>query len=662
MTSQEMAELQKFYRSSKFRRNFTYLQDDLGVRCKDRETKFALWAPTARYVSLLLYQDGDQSPVFRSVPMEKSENGVWRHTESKNLHGTYYLYEIDHGWGPILAGDPYAKSCGADSRRCMVVDLRRTDPLGWAQDRAPEPEEETIIWETHVKEFSQDPSGGFPPALRGRYLAFTCRDTGLYGDAARPTGLPYLKRLGINAVEIMPFFDFGSVKEDDDSQFNWGYDPMYYNIPEGSYATDPHRGEVRILECKQMIAALHSQGFRVIMDVVYNHTYRMDSPMSQTVPGYYYRHDPEGHACNGSCCGNDIAAERPMVSQFILNSVLYWAEEYHIDGFRCDLMGLMDVKLMNRIQLALDQRYGRGEKLLYGEPWAASCTHMEKKALPAQKQNARLLNPRIAMFSDNTRDSIKGHVFFSAQPGFVGGAPNTEQSILNAARGWAGKLPGIQCPGQTITYISCHDNLTLYDKLRASAQDGRDLLTLNRLAAAVYMTCQGYLFMLSGEEFARTKDGNDNSYNAPIRLNSLKWQRAYEMTPLREYYRGLISIRKCSPGLCDKTPQAADRFYSTWTEIGAAGYYLDNRGPGGDGTLCVIYNANLQPIAHNLLPGSWELWADGESSFRWQEKITLSGTITIPPCSAMILSQDGILDKGDYEECTILESTSAAQT
>ena len=642
MTPAEMAALQKQYHSLHFRRKYTYTGSDLGVICSPEQTKFTLWSPLAGSVTLILYPDGDTSPESGRFPMEQKEGGIWQQSFPYCLHGTYYAYEIDHGEGPVLSGDPYAKACGCNSRRCMVVDLKKTNPLNWAMDQAPRRESEDIIWETHIKEFSYQPEGGFPQSFRGKYLAFTCGKTGLNGNPALPTGIPYLKKLGVNTLQIMPFYDYGSVDEEDPEAFNWGYDPMYYNIPEGSYSTDPHHGEVRILQCKQMIQSLHRSGFRVIMDVVYNHTYQMDSPMSRTVPGYYYRHDPEGHASNGSYCGNDIASERPMVTKFILDSVLYWAREYHVDGFRFDLMGLLDVKLMNRIQLALDTEFGQGEKLIYGEPWSAATTFMEKKAVPASKQNACLLNPRIAMFSDNTRDSIKGHVFFSAQPGFAGGAPNLETSILNGARAWVGKLPGIRSPAQIITYLSCHDNLTLYDKLKASSPAGRDLMALNRLAAAICLTSQGHILMLSGEEFARTKEGNDNSYNAPISLNRLDWTRAYENSALVEYYRGLISIRKYSPGLWDKTPQAQDRFYCTWQEVGAAGYYLDNRGPDGDGTLCVIYNANPESITHDLLPGDWELWADGENSFLWKEDRMLRGTITVPGCSAMILSQDGI--------------------
>ena len=647
MTSQDMAALQKYYRSLRFRRKFTYSGSDLGVICQNNRTCFALWAPIALSVNLVLYPDGTGLKPLKTLAMEKCENGVWRHKEARSLHGTYYEYRIDNGDGFLSSGDPYARACGCNSQRCMVVDLSLTNPRGWDLDQSPPRQAEDIIYELHIKEFSWQEAGGFPDAFQGKYLAFTCPYSTLHKDSIHPTGIAYLKELGVNTVQIMPFFDYGSVDERDDSQFNWGYDPMYYNIPEGSYATDPHRGEIRIRECKQMIQSLHNQGLRVIMDVVYNHTYHSDSPMNRAAPGYYYRHDAEGHPTNGSYCGNDIASERPMVSKFILESVLYWAKEYHVDGFRFDLMGLLDVALMNQIQKELDLQFGEGEKLIYGEPWAAGSTNMEKKSLPAMKHNMGLLNKRIGMFCDNTRDTVKGHVFFSAQPGFIGGAPNAENGILNAARAWCGQIPGVTEPGQIVTYLSCHDNLTLFDKLKVSSPPDRDVFALNRLAAAIAFTCQGHIFMLSGEEFARTKNGNDNSYNAPIELNCLDWQRAWEQEPLREYYRGLISIRKSSPGLCDKTPQARDRFYQQWTRPGAAGYYLDNRGPDGDGSLCVIYNANTVPLRHNLLPGSWEIWADGENSFRWKEGTSVSGCITVPPLSAMILSQDGIAHKGE---------------
>ena len=638
MTYPYLAKLEAEYRSLRFRRKYTYDGQDLGVTCRKHRTEFALWSPLARSVTLMLYASSTDETPLEQIPMRKTPRGVWRHTECRSLHGTYYEYKIDHGYAELMAGDPYAVGCGSCSSRCMVVDLSLTDPEGWEEDCSPDRETEDIIWETHVKEFSWQPAGGFPEPLRGKYLAFTCPHTSLNDDGIHPTGLDYLRELGVNTVQLMPIFDYGSIHEEDPDQFNWGYDPVYYNIPEGSYSTDPGNGALRIRECKQMIQALHKAGFRVIMDVVYNHTHSLDSPFNRVVPGYYYRQDPEGHPANGSLCGNEIASEQPMVSRFIQQSVLYWAEEYHIDGFRFDLMGLLDVKLMNRLQKLLDQRFGAGEKFLYGEPWSGTAPSLPRRVYPASKANMGMLDPRIAMFCDNTRDSVKGNIFFSAQPGFVGGAENLEHSILNSVCGWQGSLPGISAPSQIISYLSCHDNLTLFDKLKASSPPDRDLMAMYRLAAAIELTCRGHIFMLSGEEFARTKEGNDNSYNAPIALNRLDWQRAYEYTELREYYRGLIALRKSCPGLCDKDP--GTRVLDRWEQPGALGICLDNSGPRGTGRLCLIYNASLSPVTHKLPEGDWEICADGYSSLLWEDPPMDNDTVTCPPISAMILRKD----------------------
>ena len=635
MTYQDMEKLQTQYRSLRFRQKYAYIGPDLGVTCGENRTAFALWSPLARSVTLRLYEDPFAPEPFRVVSMTRTAQGVWRHAENQSLHGLYYDYCMDHGFNVLSSGDPYARACGPNSCRCMIVDLRKTDPEGWDTDRAPEKEPEDVIWETHVKEFSHDPAGGFPEAFRGKFLAFTCSDTSLHGDGIHPTGLPYLRQLGVNTVQLMPIFDYGSVDETDPEAFNWGYDPVYYNIPEGSYATDLTDGTARIRQCKQMIQSLHLNGFRVVMDVVYNHTWSLDSPFNRTVPGYYYRHDDQGHAANGSLCGNEIASERTMCGKFILESILYWAEEYHIDGFRFDLMGLLDVQLMNRIRSALDRKYGKGEKLLYGEPWAGAVSAMPKKSYPADKQNIGLLNANIAMFCDNTRDSVKGHIFFSAQPGFVSGAENLEHTILRDIQAWCGRLPGVSAPSQIISYLSCHDNLTLFDKLKVSGPPDRDILAMYRLCAAILMTCQGHLFLLSGEEAARTKEGNDNSYNAPISLNRLDWQRAWDYAELREYYRGLIAFRKTCPGLCDKSP--TDRVLSHWTRKHVLGLYMNNTGPTRQGMLCMIYNADTVPITHGLCAGQWETCITGTDSFCWQHPRSLSGSVTVPPVSAMIL-------------------------
>lgn len=321
-------------------------------------------------------------------------------------------------------------------------------------------------------------------------------------------------------------------------------------MPQGSYSTDAVHGEVRIRELKELIQSLHEQGFRVIMDVVYNHTYSLDSNLQKTVPWYYYRQNEDGTPSNGSACGNDVASERPMCGKYILDSVLYWAEEYHMDGFRFDLMGLLDVGLMNRIQEELDKRYGVGEKVIYGEPWAADVTPINEGSIQALKSNIQLLNKNIGIFCDSTRDAVKGHVFEEEIPGFVNGGENLEENILNSVSAWCDENNDFQAqaPSQILSYVSAHDNLTLWDKLVKTIPTG-DLLRANKLAAAIYFTCQGRIFLLSGEEFARTKEGLENSYNASIEINRIDWNRAYERTDLREYYKGLIALRKQLPAL-----------------------------------------------------------------------------------------------------------------
>ncbi|MDE6128110.1 MAG: type I pullulanase, partial [Lachnospiraceae bacterium] len=343
-------------------------------------------------------------------------------------------------------------------------DLKRTDPEGFSEDKAPAAEKEQIIYELHIKDFSYDAESGIPEAYRGKYKAFTVRGT----NGNYPTCMEYLKELGVTHVHLLPFFDYGSVDEaGGDGQYNWGYDPLNYNVPEGSYATDVSDGAVRIRECKEMVQALHENGIRVVMDVVYNHTYSEDSWMQRMVPGYYYRHEEDGSLSDGSACGNDIAAGRAMVDNYIADSVMYWAKEYHIDGFRFDLMGLLTVELMNRIRRELNEEFGEGEKLLYGEPWRADASPMEDGTSAALKENTESLDEGIGIFSDDTRDVIKGHVFDEKEPGFVNGGSGLEALLLFAVTGWrdGGACFMPKSCAQIINYVSAHDNFTLWDKL-----------------------------------------------------------------------------------------------------------------------------------------------------------------------------------------------------
>ena len=544
----------------------------------------------------------------------------------------------------VLTADPYAKACGVNGLRSMAVNFKKTDPEGWEKDQSPEEGEERIVYELHVKEFSWDKSGGFPEEYRGKYKAFTCKHTTLNNDGIHPTGLDYLKELGVTHIQIMPMYDYGSVDEDgDDTEFNWGYDPVNYNVPEGSYATDAKHGEVRIKEMKEMIQSIHEAGFGVIMDVVYNHTYSLDSWLQKTLPWYFYRVFPDGTISNGSACGNDVASERAMCGKYILDSVLYWAKEYHIDGFRFDLMGLLDVDLMNRIRKELDLQYGKGKKIIYGEPWAATKTAVEGRKKLAKKNNIGLLDENVGAFCDSTRDGIKGSALKPKKAGFINGAQKKEDEMLASVMAWCANpyqargWKNVKAPSQIVTYVSAHDNHTLWDKLKETVPE-EECMRLNKMAAAVYMTCQGTLFFLSGEEFARTKDGLDNTFNAPISLNCLKWEQAWQNHELVHYYQGLIALRKKISGLCDKSEDSDKKITDIWKEKQIVGFTVNN----DEGCLWsqvkVIYNASKKAFLCDL-DGNWELLCDGNDSWCFEKEIHVDGQVEVSAQSVVILGR-----------------------
>ena len=638
-------ELKRLYNTSEFKEKYIDTERKQGVACTEEGTSFLLWSPLSEKAELRFYKEGEGGVSFFQTEMKKEEKGMWSYETAENLHGVYYDFRTMTEGEETVFGDPYAKACGMNGKRSMAVDLKETDPEGWMEDRRPEKQEETVIYELHIKEFSWDEAGGFSKENRGKYLAFTEEHTTLNKDGVHPTGLDYLKKLGITHVQIMPAYDYGSVDEKNEEEFNWGYDPVNYNVPEGSYSSDPKHGEVRIREFKEMVQALHRNGFRIIMDVVYNHMYDLDSNLNKAVPWYYFRTYENGGISNGSACGNDMASEREMCAQYILDSVLYWAEEYHIDGFRFDLMGLLDTKLMNRIRRALDEKYGRGEILLFGEPWAADDTASEGKVVMALKKNVSQLDKYVGMFCDDTRDAIKGHVFEGEIPGFVNGAENMEEKILNSVKAWCTKDTGIKAPSQVITYVSAHDNWTLWDKLAITTPDEERRMMENKLAAAIYMTCQGHLFMLSGEEFARTKDGHENTYNSPISLNRLDWKRAYKYEELSTFYEGLIALRKQLPGLCDKSETAGKRIYGYWKKPGAVGFFVENKKEGEHtswDTLYIIYNATEEEVETALPKGEWEVLLNEEDSFSWKKQ-KKAEKATAAPLSALVLGRRGCI-------------------
>ena len=655
--TQPAATRRKLYDSKAFEAQY-HTDEALGALWAPAATRFALWAPTARQVSLSLYAEGTGGGPLLTVDLARGGRGVWEAVVEGDLDGRYYDFAVTDCEGVTRrTADPWARACGRDGARSMVIDLRRTDPAGWAEDAPPARGPEDIIWEVHVKDFSHDARSGVPAALRGKFKALTLTGTTLDGDGVHPTCLDYLKRLGVNYVQLMPVFDYGSVPEDDPEAFNWGYDPVNYNVPEGSYATDPDDGAVRIRELKEAVQALHKNGFRVIMDVVYNHTYHLDSWLWRTEPWYFYRQNPDGSPADGSGCGNDLASERSMCARYILESVLYWAQEYHMDGFRFDLMALLDTQLMERIRAELDRAYGKGEKLVFGEPWSAHSSPMHRGAKPAGKRALPTLDENIGAFCDATRDLAKGHILHAERPGFVNGGSARLADLRAAVTGWAGAPGGrfaARAASQTINYLSSHDDWTLWDKLVLTMDSARQfdtptpaVLRANRLAAAFCFGCQGRWFMLAGEEFGRTKQGLQNSFNASAALNQLDWARAWTgpWRDLADYYRGLIALRPQLPALCSKGPDAPARLRSAWRPARlTAAFLLDNSGPASRwDALLLFYSAAGQPRPAALPDGQWQVLADPDSSFRWQEAAPalLAGQATLPAAGALILGRVG---------------------
>lgn len=649
------AEWVQLYNSDEFKTNNFYSGDDLGMRCMVGRTVVKLWSPVADEVTINFYKDGEpDTKSYWTSPMRRGSNGVWEWHIPENMHGTYYDFTITMDGASHKAMDPYAKATGVNGKRAMMVDFDQTNPEGWNLDKAPAPTHETVISEIHVKEFSWEPAGGWSEEVRGKYKAFATPHTTLNNDGITKTGLDFTKDLGITHVQLMPIYDYGSVDESvNDDQFNWGYDPVNYNVPEGSYSTDPHHGEVRIRELKEATKALHDKGLRVIMDVVYNHTWNLDNALQQTMPYYFYRTWPDGSLSNGSGCGNDIASERAMVEKYIIDSIMFWTKEYHLDGFRFDLMGLLTVDLMNKIRARLDDKYGVGEKLIYGEPWAADKTAVADGVKLADKSHIGDLDINIGMFCDDTRDAIKGSAGDVKAGGFVNGANNLEWKIRNGVRAWVVDNNGIKAPSQIIDYVSAHDNQTLWDKLTETTSNEALRLKQYRLAVAIYLTCQGRPFMLSGSCFLRTKGGHTNSHNAPIEINRLDWSQIPAHQDMIDYYRGLIALRQQLPGLYDKDKFANTRIGSDWAKPGVVGYMVDNTDDHDTSPweyLCIVYNRNNDPCDVELDDGEWEVLATGADSWLWQHPEKVSGHVTVDNISWVMLGQRHSEMKNDEED------------
>ena len=645
---------------------WAYNGNDLGANYTPNSTTFKVWAPTADEVTLDLYDKGSEAEGSKSIKTKDmtldEKTGVWSASISGDLSGKYYTYSVTYGDETKVTGDVYAKGCGVNGLRSMVVNPAAVNPLNWENDNHVYVAQQTnaSVWEISVADFSSSETSGVSEANRGKFLAFTESGTTIDGiQGGTPTCVDYLKKLGVKYVQIMPMYDFGSVDESKDimKQYNWGYDPVNYNCPEGSYSTNPYDGNTRIKECKQMIQALHNAGIGVVMDVVYNHTFSTDSWFQYTVPNYYYRVNPDGSFSNGSGCSNDTASEHLMFRKYMVDSVTYWAKEYHIDGFRFDLMGLHDVTTMNAIREALDKLYedGSGQKILmYGEAWNMD-TFAAPNTVMANQNNLKQLNARIGAFDDTLRDGIKGSTF-GGGVGFVQNG-SSRSSIKTGFLGQSDSSTGwASAPTQCVSYASCHDNLALYDKLVDSVYNNgkyrdrdENLVAMNKLSAAIVMTSQGIPFFLGGEEFARSKDGDENSYASSREENMLDWKSIEKYSDLIEYYRGLLRIRENFAALSDCTAMTANNIESLENmPSGVCAYKIHNTESGKWKLMTVIFNGGSD--AQNIsLEDEWVQIANEETA-GLRDLGTVSGNISVKPHSAAIL-----IDKTSYENSSIEE-------
>lgn len=649
-----------------------YSGNDLGASYSKKATTFKVWSPNAASVRVNIFEHGSDnegdagSIMSRAMSLDKT-TGVWSVTINGDLLNKYYTYSVTHGKTTKETADVYAKACGVNGQRSMVVDLSTTNPEGWKNDKHVLVQNQTdaSVWEISVADFSSSESSGVSEANRGKYLAFTEEGTTVNGvQGASSTCVDYLKKLGVKYVQIMPFYDFGSVDESKNimDQYNWGYDPVNYNCPEGSYSSNPKKGEVRIKECKQMIQALHNAGIGVIMDVVYNHTYTSDSWLQRTVPNYYYRMNNDGTFSNGSGCSNDTASEHLMFRKYMIDSVTYWASEYHIDGFRFDLMGLHDVTTMNSIRTALDNLYADGsgsQILMYGEAWDMA-TNCDEGTVLASQKNLKQLSDRIGAFDDTIRDAIKGST------GGTDGAFVQEGSRrANLKTGIAGQSDTTtgwaNVPSQCVTYASCHDNLCLYDKLVGSVYgaDGKyrkryeDLVAMNKLSAAIVITSQGIPFSLGGEEFCRSKDGDENSYASSRKENMLDWENVDLYSDVIEYYRGLYKIRDAFAAFSDSTAATANSLtYLSDVPKGVMGYTINNTESGKWSQMCVIFNGS--DSAQNVTAkGDWVVLADNKTAGLRNIK-NVTNSVKVEAHSAVIM-----VDTKSYDSAGIMDDEGA---
>ena len=618
------------------------------------ETKFTLWAPTAEEVRVLLYDSGNEGSAYQTLSLEMGEDGIWNTSIKEDLKGKFYTFNVKVN-GKWLGDTPgiMAKAEGVNGKRAAVIDLRSTDPEGWANDVRPLLKDyaDIIVYEMHHRDFSLDSVSGI--RNKGKFLALT--ELGTTTSQGEKTGIDHLKELGVTHVHILPSYDYASVDESkpDKAQYNWGYDPQNYNVPDGSYSTDPYKPDVRIKEFKQMVQALHKAGIRVVLDVVYNHTFNTEeSNFERTVPGYFYRQTKDGKPANGSGCGNETASDRAMMRKYMVESVLYWINEYHIDGFRFDLMGIHDIETMNEIRAAVDKI--DPSIFIYGEGWAASAPQLDQEEL-AMKANIYKM-PRIAAFSDEMRDGLRGGWDDDRKGAFLIGQPGHEMSIkfglvgavkhpqvINDSVNYS-KEPWALQPTQMISYVSCHDDMCLADRLKATMPDATDeeRASLHKLAETFVFTSQGVPFIFAGDEMMRDKKGIHNSYNSPDSINTIDWRNKTIHHDVFDYVRELITLRKNHPafrmGDADKVRQYMEFLPVEGSNL-VAFILKDNANGDSWKNIIVAFNSRKEPAKLSIPAGRYTIVCkDGKIKQSGMGQVS-GNEIIVPARSAMIIHQ-----------------------
>ena len=650
--------LPSFYSTEEFEAEFTYEGKDLGATWTADCTTFRVWAPTATAVKVNLYETGDpaEPDLIDQLEMTQDIKGTWVLELPGDQNGVYYTYQVDVDGKTVEACDPYARTTGVNGRRAMVIDLDSTDPEGWENDTDPHYDDgitDAVIYELHVRDLSVDNSSGIQN--KGKFLGLI--ETGTTNSLGVPTGLDHIKNLGVTHIHLLPSYDYGSIDESklEENNFNWGYDPQNYNVPEGSYSTDPYNGEVRVKEFKQMVKGLHDNGISVIMDVVYNHVYDAKGfCFNQIVPGFFSRINPMGHYSAGSGCGNDTASEREMVKKYIVDSVNYWADEYHIDGFRFDLVGLIDTETVNEIVSTVKEKHPN--VIFYGEGWKMD-TELTKEGYTMATQGNSKETPNFAYFSDTIRDALRGPMSGGSKPGYCSGGSGFSGTIVSCFKG----LPSwCKSPTQTINYASCHDNHALFDRITMATPDAsfEDRVRMNNLAAAIVMTSQGTPLFQAGEEMLRSKplpDGtfDHNSYKSPDSVNNLKWndlnEALYQDT--YRYYQGLITFRKAHPALrltdADQVQEAITPITDPNSSVLA--FQIDGgvNGEQSEG-LFVIFNPKNEATDMALPEGQWTVYINGEDA-GVTALDTVEGSVSVDPISAMVLVKDTAQKPADPE-------------